>query len=81
LVDSFGNLCLISHGKNSRLSNFMPVAKTEHYRNNRMDSIKRYLMKQSEEWNVDMIRVHGEDMTRVPVDSLQGQDTRNVVAS
>jgi hypothetical protein len=81
LLDSFGNLCLISHSKNSRLSNFMPVAKAEYYRNNRIDSIKQYFMMQSEgEWNVDAIRTHGQDMTRVLLASLNGQGTSNAGA-
>jgi uncharacterized protein with ParB-like and HNH nuclease domain len=30
-LDNFGNLCLISGSKNSRLSNFMPAAKKDYY--------------------------------------------------
>ncbi|TXF98016.1 DUF262 domain-containing protein [Massilia arenae] len=70
-VDSFGNLCLISHSKNSRLSNFMPTAKKEYYANNQIDSIKQYLMMQRPEWNADAIRAHGEEMIGVLVDSLE----------
>lgn len=42
-LHSFGNLCLISHSKNSALSNYMPTAKKDHYKNN-IDSIKQHLM-------------------------------------
>lgn len=74
VLDAFGNLCLISHSKNSRLSNFMPVAKTEYYRNNRIDSIKQHLMMQTvlEEntWDAGSIRTHGKEMVRVLLDSL-----------
>lgn len=82
ILDAFGNLCLISHSKNSRLSNFMPVAKAEYYANNRIDSIKQYLMlKKSREWNADAIRVHGLDMTRVLIGSLERQDSADVLVS
>lgn len=71
VLDSFGNLCLISHSKNSRLSNFMPAAKKEYYRNNHVDSIKQYLMMQRAEWDADTIRAHGQEMFLVIVDSLK----------
>lgn len=64
VLDSFGNLCLISHEKNSRLSNFHPEAKKEHYVKS-IDSVKQYLMLQQPEWNEGTIRVHGDAMKRV----------------
>lgn len=73
VVDAFGNLCLISHSKNSRLSNFMPAAKKEYYRNNRIDSIKQYLMMKSAEWDAEAIRAYGQEMTAVLVGSLEQQ--------
>jgi hypothetical protein len=74
VVDAFGNLCLISHSKNSRLSNFMPAAKKEYYRNNRIDSIKQYLMMKSAEWDADAIRAHGQEMTGVLVSSVESAE-------
>jgi hypothetical protein len=70
VVDSFGNLCLISHSKNSRLSNFTPLAKTEYLVNNSMDSIKQYLMIKSGPWDAGAIRSHGMAMMEVLVESL-----------
>lgn len=50
--DNFGNLCLISGEKNSRLSNYMPLAKKEHYENApRIDSIKQCIMMHYAEWD------------------------------
>ncbi|MGL6416698.1 GmrSD restriction endonuclease domain-containing protein [Aeromonas allosaccharophila] len=47
-LHSFGNLCLISHSKNSRLSNFQPQQKQEHFEaslaNNQIDSLKLLAM-------------------------------------
>ncbi|MBR7326109.1 HNH endonuclease, partial [Klebsiella pneumoniae] len=47
-LHSFGNLCLISHSKNSRLSNFQPQQKQEHFEaslaNNQTDSLKLLAM-------------------------------------
>jgi hypothetical protein len=64
-VNSFGNLCLISHSKNSRLSNFMPQAKKEYYQNNTIDSIKQYLMMKKDLWNEEAIVQHYEEMKKV----------------
>lgn len=69
-LNSFGNLCLISHSKNSRLSNFMPSAKKEFYKNNTIDSVKQYLMMETESWDADAIRAHSEQMNDVLLNSL-----------
>lgn len=57
-LHSFGNLCLISHSKNSRLSNFQPKQKQEHFEasleRNEIDSLKLLamieLMKKNNQW-------------------------------
>ncbi|WP_122223513.1 DUF262 domain-containing protein [Pseudomonas syringae group genomosp. 3] len=69
-LNSFGNLCLISHSKNSRLSNFMPLAKKEFYQSNTIDSIKQYLMMEIEPWDASAIRRHYEQMIDVLLKSL-----------
>lgn len=51
VLDSFGNLCLISHGSNSRLSNFTPSAKKELRGNAAFESLKQYKMLHSDDWN------------------------------
>lgn len=71
ILHSFGNLCLISHGKNSRLSNFMPAAKKDHYSNNTIDSIKQHLMmKNYNVWNAKSIVMHCNEMKGVLLKSL-----------
>lgn len=65
VLDSFGNLCLISHSKNSRLSNFMPEAKKEYYRNNTIDSVKQHLMMRSHTWDAAAISIHYDAMREV----------------
>lgn len=70
MLNSFGNLCLISHSKNSRLSNFMPSAKKEFYKNNTIDSVKQHLMMKTEPWDADAIRVHSGLMSNVLLNSL-----------
>ncbi|SCX40125.1 DUF262 domain-containing protein [Nitrosospira sp. Nsp1] len=67
---SFGNLCLISHDKNSRLSNFMPAAKKEFYQNNAIDSVKQHLMMKAEPWDAGAILMHYEQMKDVLLNSL-----------
>lgn len=64
-LNSFGNLCLISHSKNSRLSNFMPQAKKEYYQNNTIDSIKQYLMMKKDTWNEQAIKQHYDEMKTI----------------
>jgi hypothetical protein len=72
-LDSFGNLCLISHSKNSQLSNLPPDAKKAFYPGNNIDSVKQCLMMESKDktWGVDAIRRHGEEMTEVLLGSLE----------
>lgn len=64
-LNAFGNLCLISHSKNSALSNFMPTAKKEFYKNNTIDSIKQFIMMteyDSENWGTISINDHNTKM-------------------
>jgi len=73
ILNSFGNLCLISHSKNSRLSNFMPEAKKEYYRNNTIDSVKQYFMMDDQRWsrwNEASIKTHFEEMKSVLLNTL-----------
>lgn len=61
----FGNLCLISHSKNSRLSNLPPEAKRSLYPNDTFDSPKQRLMLdqlEEREWDEDAIRLHDLEM-------------------
>lgn len=64
-LNSFGNLCLISHSKNSRLSNFMPQAKKEYYSKNTIDSIKQFLMMKKDPWDQQAIKEHYDEMIKV----------------
>lgn len=58
-LNSFGNLCLISSEKNSRLNNYSPKSKKEHYANSKtIDSIKQYLMIKEEKWGIEEIEEH-----------------------
>jgi len=68
-LNNFGNLCLISSSKNSRLSNYMPNAKKDHY-NHRpiIDSIKQRIMMEYKKWDtegfngINEIEEHGKKM-------------------
>lgn len=68
-LNSFGNLCLISHSKNSRLSNFSPKAKTDYYKDGAIDSVKQHLMtqivEQTGKWDEESIAGHYSDMKAV----------------
>lgn len=75
-LDAFGNLCLISHAKNSRLSNNMPKAKKEHYAKGAIDSIKQYRMMQEMEndgdWSVQKMYEHQGAMCEIISNALNG---------
>ncbi|MFQ3325725.1 MAG: hypothetical protein ACI8YC_000358 [Salibacteraceae bacterium] len=58
-LNCFGNLCLISHSKNSALNNFSPLSKAEFYLKGDIDSIKQYLMIQNaKDWGKELILSH-----------------------
>ncbi|WGV98871.1 DUF262 domain-containing HNH endonuclease family protein [Vibrio sp. YMD68] len=72
----FGNLCLISHSKNSKLSNLLPTAKRDHFKaaivDKSIDTLKLYemikAMNNANEWSETQISAHEQDMLRVLVD-------------
>ena len=72
-LHSFGNLCLISHSKNSRLSNFQPFAKREHFQPNivqkKIDSLKLYkmlqLLDERQHWGKEEVADHSQEMIAV----------------
>ena len=70
ILNCFGNLCLISHEKNSRLSNAMPSRKKEFYQNNTIDSVKQYMMMRYESWDSAAVKQHFEDMKKVLLNSI-----------
>ncbi|WP_394173481.1 DUF262 domain-containing protein [Thalassotalea litorea] len=77
----FGNLCLISHSKNSKLSNLQPTAKRDHFKaaiaDKSIDTLKLYkmikLMNTANEWTEPQIAAHEKDMLMILVnDSKKG---------
>lgn len=75
-LNSFGNLCLISHSKNSRLSNLMPESKKEYYQVNTIDSVKQHLMMKYEQWDTESIDEHYDAMVIVLKNSLNDEYKR-----
>jgi len=74
-LNSFGNLCLISHSKNSRLSNYMPIAKKNHYQNAPIDSVKQHLMMNNYgEWDENSIKAHFDEMKSVLLGTLESAE-------
>ena len=69
-LNSFGNLCLINHSKNSRLSNFLPKSKKEYYKNKPIDSIKQYIMMTEDTWNKGAITKHCDEMITILIDDI-----------
>lgn len=69
-LHAFGNLCLISHSKNSRLSNYQPKQKYEHFeagiKHHQIDSLKLLsmldLMKKNDGWTEDEVVEHEKEM-------------------
>ena len=71
ISDHFGNLCLISGSRNSRLNNYMPFDKKEHYQASpSVDSLKQRKMMKYLTWNEVEILEHGEEMRQIFEDQL-----------
>lgn len=71
ILNSFGNLCLISNSLNSRLNNFSPEAKKDHFKaSNIAESIKQSIMMSYPKWTSDEINEHGADMVKLITESL-----------
>lgn len=74
----FGNLCLISHSKNSQLGNSQPLGKRDHFKaaitNKNIDTLKLYnmikLMDAKAEWGQRQIQEHEEQMLKLFKDDL-----------
>lgn len=74
----FGNLCLISHGLNSRVSNHVPVAKKQFFEKefaSNIDSLKLYKMietleKHNDKWDIKAITEHEREMFGLFEDAL-----------
>lgn len=74
----FGNLCLISHGLNSRVSNHVPVAKKQFFEKefaSNIDSLKLYKMietleKHDDKWGIKAITEHEREMFGLFEDAL-----------
>lgn len=61
LLNCIGNLCLISHSNNSKLSNYLPNSKKEHYLNSKSkDSIKQMEMMKEDKWHKVEIKKSNE---------------------
>ena len=76
-LNAFGNLCLISHSKNSRLSNFPPEAKKSDYQHEKtpIDSIKQHLMMEdTPPWTAEKIRAHTTAMIDILIANCNGRD-------
>lgn len=65
IYDLFGNLCLISSSKNSRLSNHMPEAKKDFYYKVGADSLKQRLMMDISPWEETEIKREGGKMKKI----------------
>jgi len=75
VLNAFGNLCLISANRNSRLSNFSPSAKKDFYRaEKKVESIKQRIMMDdsNDPWDEAAILNHGKKMLQVLLTPCNG---------
>ena len=81
LLHSFGNLCLISHSLNSRVSNDMPDVKVKYFSQNgdiqrgQIDSLKLlkmidYIQGKPDTWDKKMIAQHETEMLNIILQGL-----------
>jgi hypothetical protein len=80
VLNSFGNLCLISHQKNSKLNHHLPSAKKNYYAkldsggHLSFDSLKQYIMMSEYDadiWNENSINDHQKKMVDLLNDFIQ----------
>ena len=76
ILNSFGNLCLISSSRNSQLSNMPPSAKKVYLENLSIESIKQRVMMDYLEWGETQIKEHGVAMMRILVPEYK-EETQN----
>jgi uncharacterized protein with ParB-like and HNH nuclease domain len=70
-LNSFGNLCLISASKNSKLTNLQPEGKKSHYHGFDGVSPKQFLMmEKAHSWDINAINVHKIEMIKILIDNL-----------
>jgi len=63
ILNHFGNLCLISHGSNSRYSDFNYAAKKLQFeKSSAVESLKQVLMFEYQKWTSKEIKDHGDAM-------------------
>lgn len=71
ILNSFGNLCLISASKNSKLTNLQPEGKKSHYHGFDGISPKQYLMMQeAHQWSQEQINKHQTEMINILFNDL-----------
>ena len=76
-VNSFGNLCLITSEMNSRLNNFLPLAKKDIWEKSKSQpSIKLSKMLEVKEWNENAIKEHRINMFKVLYD-VENPESQN----
>lgn len=72
VIDSIGNLCLVTVSTNSRLSNHTPEAKGEACKSMKgsVDSLKRRVMSQYKTWDSESIIKHADIVKKMLKDDL-----------
>lgn len=77
-LHSFGNLCLISHEKNSRLNNHSPVAKKDFFsKSETIDSLKQFFMMKYNLWDEWAIKQHEKQMIDLLIENLDSEYSSN----
>lgn len=62
-LNSFGNLCLINRGSNSKYSDYNFEAKKQQFKDRKnVESLKQLLMFDYENWNTEQIQIHHNEM-------------------
>lgn len=67
VCDMFGNLCLISQSKNSRLSNLLPSGKKDFYKDSKVpiDSLKQKRMMRGDQWAEEEIKEETKELKKI----------------
>jgi uncharacterized protein with ParB-like and HNH nuclease domain len=81
ILNSFGNLALITVSANSRFSNMLPISKAENYadiieQSPKLMKMKELLLENNRVWNPAMVEKHNTEMMQILEDEIASHDNK-----
>jgi hypothetical protein len=81
ILNSFGNLALITVSANSRFSNMLPISKAENYadiieQSPKLMKMKELLLENNRVWNPAMVEKHNTEMMQILENEIASHDNK-----